>query len=1077
MQKTKKTLSVLLSILMVFTLLPMAFVPAFAADDTCTWSYDEGTKTLTFTGTGAMRDFVSESSGAGMIPETPWSAYEDEAEAVVIGEGITSVGAYSFATFTQLAQVTLPSTVTSIGAGAFAYCFNLAEINLPDGLTSIGEMAFGFNCLTNVVIPAGVTALNTVFSYNLAPLSITLPEGLTSIVNCFDHTAIENLTIPSAVTTFTGYEGGPIHILNVKNLTNYSADAVVSGYLSSINEEYLADYFYCEKAEFSLELSYLRTGEYPAEEDMYAFYVEYYNYLLGTDFETYQDLISAYENGEFTPEQLARMDNIDNIMNTVDVPLSSIRISCLQDSAEHDALRQSGYPHYIIDNGNALCEEPLNLKCGDNLTWTVDDGALVITGFGEMYDEYKGWLFRKDEIDSIRFVQDGGAINYIGSNAFAYLGALDTVALPAGVESFGYGWLENDSVETMILPAGFGYWEDYPNEGIFKSYCRDIAAYSVEEGNALYFSDNGSLYAEKDGALWLLRAAKNNALRSDIDVIAGYAFSYHNELTDVTIPASVKEVQTYAFNYCENLQTVTIEPATHQLNIMLSSFQYCSALSAFAVDAADLRFAAQDGVLYTKDMTKLVAVPFTVTELTLPETVTGILRDGQNAYGGGMNTGIRKLTVPNSDFDFGYGNYSSTSAFTMAYANDASVIEIYGNGGSTAEAFAACNSYTFISLDGVTVQNVDFDLSRVPQRAIIGEHLSFHDWQITGVATYSNGTTKELRYGDFSIWYKTPNSNYWEENNWVPLEYGEGEYLFEVRYGNISVPFSIMVSQPNYHYEFDTSEAVTEVKQYKNQSNYSTDDAILGVKLYKVYDDPDTERELANIHSYVNATYGENNDWWGNLMSEEPGEYDVTFRYQDGLFTAEETIRVRVVPGDVSLVFDFSELVTEAEQFTSLTDQNLGLKAKLVTVGGREYDVSDRIRFTSFTNGEEPYNGIDNSVDTTVPGTKRINAYLNLYEYYYLDDNDEGQYFTVYKSLAPIYVEVTPAADVDHVRIELPEVIEAKADYTVNLLDYVKAYKVFADGTEEEITMQPVSASRAEPPTAPSAVSILPCIP
>ena len=58
MQKTKKALSVLLSILMVLTVIPMAFVPAFAEDDPPAsepvWSYDETTDTLTITGSGAI---------------------------------------------------------------------------------------------------------------------------------------------------------------------------------------------------------------------------------------------------------------------------------------------------------------------------------------------------------------------------------------------------------------------------------------------------------------------------------------------------------------------------------------------------------------------------------------------------------------------------------------------------------------------------------------------------------------------------------------------------------------------------------------------------------------------------------------------------------------------------------------------------------------------------------------------------------------------------------------------------------------------------------------------------------------
>lgn len=1054
----KKALSILLSFLMILTVLPMAFVPAFAEDDPpapgIEWSYDENTKTLTFTGAGPMTDYAP--NGNVMVPETPWSAYADEAEAAVIGDGITSVGDYSFATFTKLAQVTLAATVTSIGTGAFTYCFELAEINLPAGLTEIGKGAFLFNKLSNVAIPAGVTSLDSVFSCNLAPLSITLPEGLTSITDCFDQTVIENLTIPSTVTVFNSNGDYEVKILNVKNLVNNSAAVAVSDSLASTNGDNVEDFFYIESMEYRVNLSYLRTGTPPSEEEMYPFYVDFYNRILGTNFSTYEEMMAAFNNNEFTEEQLARIEEIENVMNITDAPLPSVKIYCLQDSAEHEALRANGFPHYIIDNGNALCEEPVSMKCGDDLAWSIEGDTLVITGKGAMYDEYRGWLFYRNDVNNVRFEEVGGAITYIGAYALRGFGAFDTVSLPAGVASFGYGWLDDDAVGTLHLPAGFSCFDDSQSSSAFNSYCNSISAYSVEEGNAVYSSDGGSLYGRHYGQNWLLRAAAAaDTIRDDTDVIGAYAFYNDASLTDVTIPASVCELKVDAFSSCKNLSAVTIAPASHALNISLSAFQYCGSLASFSVDAADTRFAVQDGVLYTKDMTKVAAVPFAITELTLPATVTGIANpNSQSAYSGGA--GLRKLTVMNNEFDFGYGSYSSTSAFTMASLQDHSAIEICGNGGSTAETFAMKNGFTFVALDGVTIESVEFDISGVPAKAVVGTHLSFGNWNITAVATYSDGSVKELSYNngnsDLRIYYKYPGSNYWNENNWASLENGEGEYLFEVRYGTFKQAFTITVGQPDYHFEFDTSTAVTVVEQYTDSYQYSdyTYNAgnILGVELYKVYDDPDLPREQMYIGNNVTVRYSDDKDW-SNLMSEEPGVYDVTFRFSEYALTAETTIQVTVVPGDVTLVVDLSNVPTEVEQFGSLTNADLGIVAKLITAGGREYDVSDRIHFYSFTETEENSGAYD-SVDTSTVGARRINAYLNLYQYGYMNDEGYSRYAYVYKSFDPIYVQVVQG-EYDHIRIEVPEELEIEKDYGVDLLNYVKAYKVYADNTEEEI--------------------------
>ena len=303
MQNSKKALSVLLSILMVLTLIPWAIVPAFAEDPapTYAWTYDDETNTLTVTGTGALPDYTMFGENGPSLPDTPWAAYCETAEKIVIGENITAVGAYDFVLFDHVTEVGLPSTLTSIGEGAFAYCMELAEVNLPAGLTRIGKMAFGANSLTSVNVPAGVRSLDTVFSYNFAPLEVTLNEGLETVADCFSYTVIENLTIPSSVTSFTGYTDGDTeesaHILNVKSLVNNSAAAAVSNHLSSVREDCLDIYLLMCKMEMCMSVIYLRTGEEPEEEDMYPLYLEFYNAALGTDYTDFDVMVNDFETG------------------------------------------------------------------------------------------------------------------------------------------------------------------------------------------------------------------------------------------------------------------------------------------------------------------------------------------------------------------------------------------------------------------------------------------------------------------------------------------------------------------------------------------------------------------------------------------------------------------------------------------------------------------------------------------------------------------------------------------------------------------------------------------------------------
>ncbi|MBQ7598730.1 MAG: leucine-rich repeat protein [Clostridia bacterium] len=1020
------------------------------------FSWDEATQTLSFSGVGAMQDFALGENDAETLPETPWSAYYDKAKQVVIGEGITHIGAVSFTAFDALETVSLPSTLTSIGDYAFAYCLNLASADLPSGLLEIGESAFALNRLSNVIIPSGVKALSGCYFQNFAKLSIALPEGLQTIMNCFDGTVVESLTIPSSVTSFGSEEDseGP-HILNVKNLTNLSAEAAVTPYLKSISDddEAIAARFAIYKCSFAAEVNYLRTGEYPQDE---SFMLPAYNEILGTNYETWDAMMTAYENGEIPEEIIVAMESA---MNEVGAPLGTIKIYCLSESAEHEALRVTGYLHYIIDQGNALCTEPFTAKCGDNMTWTVENSVLTITGYGEMYDNYNAWMFYQDEINSIRFVNNGGQISKISSGAFRNLGTLSSIEMPAGSVSCGWDWIENCTVGNLILPADFAYSNlDYI---YYLFYGSEIETVTVDPANEFYFIENGALYTKGDDSVFAYYFGDGTdvVIKDGTARINDYAVYRNEKVTFVTIPASVVSIgQNWTFEGCKNLKRVILAQRTDPLDISAGTFYRCDALEEYVVSENDAVFAEVDGVLYSKDMTKVFAVPATMTELILPASVASI-GDPYGQKADNFRVGLEKLTVENPDFDFGNTSEGNTSAF--ATAQDASTVTVTGHTGSTAEAFALRYGFRFVSLEGITVESVVFDLSGVPTTVAIGDEASFRDWGITGVVTYSDGTTKTIRYADvsgndFNIQYKYPRETGWSENNWISFDY-LGNYEFKIVYGEFVEPFTITVTEPNYSFEFDTSEAITEVKQYSPSSNYqqtrwiqidehsstSVTDSILGVKLYKVYDDGETEQELADLGSNTNITYGDNYSYWGELVNEELGTYTVTFTKRDrnGNTVAETSIDVQVVAGDYSFSVDTSAVPATVTQFDEFNTGNWSLQATLRLDDGTEYDISDKVTFYDVAH--------ENALDTSVPGEKTINPYLWISNYY---EKANGQYVyvTIGKSLDPITVTILPDETIDSIRIEAPAELNLEKNHEYDLTDYVNIY-VTRNGVEQQI--------------------------
>ena len=104
--------------------------------DNATWSYNESTKTLTIEGTGAINNYNFEN--------VPWLSFRESIEKVVVGEGITKIGDYTFYWFKALEDVTLPDGLLEIGFRGFSQT-GISQINLPDSVTTVGDYAFA-NC-------------------------------------------------------------------------------------------------------------------------------------------------------------------------------------------------------------------------------------------------------------------------------------------------------------------------------------------------------------------------------------------------------------------------------------------------------------------------------------------------------------------------------------------------------------------------------------------------------------------------------------------------------------------------------------------------------------------------------------------------------------------------------------------------------------------------------------------------------------------------------------------------------------------------------------------------------------------
>ena len=146
-----------------------------------TWSIDAETKTLTISGQGAMYDF-----NESIV--VPWQHSYGDFDKIVIEDGVTHIGASSFAYFDNVTDISIPDSVITIGIDAF---YNTGyyndKNNWENGVLYIGNYLIEFNSdISDVcIIPEGILAVADYADKNEEKtVKCILPDSLISIGEC-----------------------------------------------------------------------------------------------------------------------------------------------------------------------------------------------------------------------------------------------------------------------------------------------------------------------------------------------------------------------------------------------------------------------------------------------------------------------------------------------------------------------------------------------------------------------------------------------------------------------------------------------------------------------------------------------------------------------------------------------------------------------------------------------------------------------------------------------------------------------------------------------------------------------------
>ena len=325
----------------------------------------------------------------------------------------------------------------------------------------------------------------------------------------------------------------------------------------------------------------------------------------------------------------------------------------------------------IVYNGDAVTSG----ECGEALTWSFDEEhrVLSIVGTGDMTNYSASsaapWYVLREKIEKVVI---GNGVTSIGNYAFYYCQALEQVDIPAAVKTVGSHAFDNAKGTELVIPDTVETVSSYAFQGC--SFETLVLGNGVTDEKLGNYGSSITNFVIGDGI---------KEIKSD-----GYKF-WGYSLVNVTIGSGVKTVEPQAFNGSW-------------------SGMY---LRNFYVSDSNEYFRGVDGVLFTKDKSKLVKYPagrtddsYTVpdgvktigdrsfygsrflTEVTMPAGLETIeecaFLSAQNSTGGFLIP-LKKAIIPDSVKTIG----------NNAFGSCASISEVYIGKGVTAlgsGAFSSC---------------------------------------------------------------------------------------------------------------------------------------------------------------------------------------------------------------------------------------------------------------------------------------------------------------------------------------------------------------------------------------------------
>ena len=482
---------------------------------------------LTISGSGDMYDYENPTSSSSGTRKVPWADDLANIKGLVLPEGLTSIGAYSFYKTTSLSQnLVLPEGLTKIGTRAFEQSAIEGDLTIPARVTDLGEGAFD-DCqkLTGELIirSGGITIIPKYAFYRCPFTKVTLPSTLQEI-RSYAFSYLSPTTQSQRV------------------------EVVIPELVNRIDDYAFDD----SKAIFYFK------GNVPA----YSLY-DPYNTLWGVNHPL------GYNNSD-----TGKIFYIDGNSGWIPAEgyLGGYTFASVSADNEHFTTANDGETLPAVSDSGS---------CGTDLTWKISGTmaglTLTIEGSGKMND------FREKEapwqkyMPAITTLVLPEGLTSIGAYAFQKSYALKGgLTIPSTVTSIGARAFDQSGFYNtkLTIPASVKTIGDY---AFYR--CRGIRGIELNEGltsigqYAFQYCCglNGSLTIPSsletlsDYAFSECRNLNGNlVMRSGLEAIGRYAFQ-KAAIQDVTLPSTLLIIKQGAFSQCDSVQKFVVPALVYDL--------------------------------------------------------------------------------------------------------------------------------------------------------------------------------------------------------------------------------------------------------------------------------------------------------------------------------------------------------------------------------------------------------------------------------------------------------------------------------------------------------------------------------